>query len=64
MLKGIGVSDGIGIGKVIKYIGAPVVYADTVITDTATERNRFRKAVGQFVQRNEEMGRTSGYIWR
>ncbi len=54
MLKGIGVSDGIGIGKVIKYIGAPVVYADTVITDTATERNRFRKAVGQFVQRNEE----------
>lgn len=54
MLKGVGVSSGIGIGKAVKYITRTVAYADTAITDTGTEKNRFRKAVCQFVQRNEE----------
>lgn len=63
MLKGIGVSRGIGIGKAIKYVGAPVVYEDAIVIDTITEKNRFRKAVCQFVQRNEKWARrvdTSG----
>lgn len=53
MLKGLGVSDGIGIGKALKLIDRPIVYEDAAVTDTAAEKKRLEDAVQAFCVKNE-----------
>lgn len=53
MLKGIGASDGIGIGKALKLIDKPIVYEDVTVTDTAAEQKRLENAVQAFCEKSE-----------
>lgn len=54
MLKGIGASVGIGIGKTVKLMERPVSYADATAADPKTEKDRFRAAADRFTIKNEE----------
>ncbi len=53
MLKGIGASAGIGIGKARKLIEKPIVYAAVAPADPAAEKQRLDDAVQKFCERNE-----------
>ena len=53
MLKGIGASEGVGIGKARKLLEKPIVYADKAPADTAAEKERLRSAVQTFCEKNE-----------
>lgn len=53
MLKGIGASDGIGIGKALKLVEKPIVYEDVTVTDTEAEKQRLADAVQAFCERSE-----------
>lgn len=57
MLRGIGASEGIGIGRALKVIDTPIVYADTAVTDTAAEKKRFEDAVQVFCDKCEAMAK-------
>ena len=54
MLKGIGASEGIGIGKALKLLNKPIVYEDISPSDPTEEKKRFESAVKVFCDRNEE----------
>ena len=53
MLKGIGASAGIGIGKARKLIEKPIVYEDITPVDPAAEKKRLEDAVQTFCMQNE-----------
>lgn len=53
MLKGIGASDGIGIGRALKLVEKPIVYEDIAVTDTGAEKQRLADAVQAFCERSE-----------
>lgn len=53
MLKGIGASDGIGIGRALKLVEKPIVYEDVAVTDTEAEKQRLADAVQAFCERSE-----------
>ena len=53
MLKGIGASEGVGIGKARKLLEKPIVYADKAPADTAAEKERLCSAVQTFCEKNE-----------
>lgn len=53
MLKGIGASDGIGIGKTLKLIDRPIEYKDITVTDTESEKKRLEAAVKAFCEKSE-----------
>ena len=57
MLKGIGASDGIGIGKALKLLNKPIVYADTVPESAEEEKKRLEAAVKVFCDKNEAMAK-------
>ncbi len=48
MLKGIGASDGIGIGHVLLIVEPSLHYTPTTVTDVDAELTRYRSAVEQF----------------
>ena len=48
MLKGIGASEGIGIGKALKLLNKPIVYEDISPSDPTEEKKRFESAVKSF----------------
>ena len=54
MLKGIGASGGIGIGRAVKLKSRPVSYTDTAAADPKAEKDRFDSAADRFAQKNEE----------
>lgn len=53
MLRGIGASDGIGIGKALKLVDKPIVYEDITVADTAAEKQRLQTAVQAFCSKCE-----------
>ena len=53
MLKGIGASDGIGIGRALKLVEKPIVYEEIAVTDTEAEKQRLADAVQAFCRRSE-----------
>ena len=53
MLKGIGASEGVGIGKARKLLEKPIVYTDKAPADTAAEKERLLSAVQTFCEKNE-----------
>lgn len=57
MLKGIGASSGIGIGKVVKHMDRPVSYTNTATADPKAEKARFDSAADRFTKNNEERAR-------
>ncbi len=52
MLRGIPVSEGIGIGKVFIIGAQEVSYEDHVVEDAGAEKKRFQDAVDEFCRRN------------
>ena len=48
MLKGIGASEGVGIGKARKLLEKPIVYADKAPAETPAEKERLRSEVQTF----------------
>ncbi|MBO5912513.1 MAG: phosphoenolpyruvate--protein phosphotransferase [Clostridia bacterium] len=55
MLNGIGVSNGIAIGKVVRYVERSLEFDSKAISDVDTERRRFGNAVGEFCRRVNEL---------
>lgn len=53
MLKGIGASDGIGIGKALKLEEKPIIYEDAAAADPAAEKERLAAAVQTFCDKSE-----------
>lgn len=53
MLKGIGASDGIGIGRALKLVEKPIVYEDVPVTDPEAEKQRLADAVQAFCEKSE-----------
>lgn len=53
MLKGIGASDGIGIGRALKLVEKPIVYEDVAVSDPEAEKQRLADAVQAFCERSE-----------
>lgn len=53
MLKGIGASDGIGIGRALKLVEKPIVYEDVTVSDPEAEKQRLADAVQAFCERSE-----------
>ena len=51
MLKGIGVSNGIVVGKVMKFVERPLAYSEQSAMSVDAERSRFVNAVSTFCQR-------------
>ena len=49
-MKGIGVSRGIGIGKILLIEEHSLEYTPKQVTDTAAEKNRFKDAVLKFCE--------------
>ena len=45
MIKGIGVSSGIGVGKILRIETLSLEYSKKQFTDTKTEKNRFYNAI-------------------
>ena len=54
MLKGIGVSDGIGIGRVVIIAEQSLEYIPKEVTDIEAEQERFRQAVSVFCDKTAE----------
>ncbi len=54
MLKGMGVSAGVGIGKVLLVEEHSLEYTPRQVTDTAAESKRFHEAVEQFCENTEK----------
>ena len=54
MLKGMGVSAGVGIGKVLLIEEHSLEYTPRELTDTAAESKRFHEAVEQFCENTEK----------
>lgn len=54
MLKGIAVSEGIGIGKVILAEEQPLEYIEKTVTDKETEINRLEAAVSDFCEKTKK----------
>ena len=50
MLKGIGASDGIGIGRVMLIVEQSLKYTPTTVTDVDAELKRYREAVDRFCE--------------
>lgn len=55
MLKGIGASSGIGIGKALKFIEKTVDFEPYTVADTDTEKTRFENAVSVFKKNTEAL---------
>lgn len=55
MLEGIGVSNGIAIGKVVKYVERSLEYNQKATSNTDTEKRRFGNAVGEFCLRVNDL---------
>lgn len=53
MLKGIGASDGIGIGKALTLVDRPIIYEDITVADPTAEKERLAAAVQVFCEKNE-----------
>ncbi len=51
MLKGIGVSNGIVVGNVVRYVERSLVFDDQTVADPNSEKKRFGDAVEAFCQR-------------
>ncbi len=51
MLKGIGVSNGIVVGTVVRFVEGPLVYDQRTVADIDVEKRRYGNAVGTFCQR-------------
>ncbi|MBQ9460655.1 MAG: phosphoenolpyruvate--protein phosphotransferase [Clostridia bacterium] len=58
MLKGIGVSSGIGIGKVLLIEEHSLTYTPKQVTDTDAEKKRFNDAVELFCENTEKQAET------
>ncbi len=58
MLKGISVSDGIGIGKAYIIKQQEITYESCQITDTEAELSRFRHAVETFCRKTENLAKS------
>lgn len=58
MLKGIGVSSGIGIGKVLLIEEHSLTYTPKQVTDTEAEKKRFNDAVELFCENTEKQAET------
>ena len=50
MIKGIGVSGGVGIGKILLIEEHSLTYTPVTVTDTEAETQRFREAVEKFCE--------------
>ena len=57
MLKGVGVSNGIVIGKVVRFAQKPMTVLQLTVTDTDAERRRFGNAVGEFCVRTSALAK-------
>ena len=55
MYKGIAASRGIGIGSICRIIEQDLSFETKMISDTAAEKDRFRKAIDCFVEETNEM---------
>lgn len=55
MLKGIGVSPGYGIGKIVIASEAEISFEPKINCDPAAERKRFREALDEFTSRNTKL---------
>ena len=53
MIKGIGVSSGIGVGKILRIETLSLEYSKKQFTDTKTEKNRFYNAIELFSENTE-----------
>lgn len=53
MIKGIGVSSGIGVGKILRIETLSLEYSKKQFTDTKTEKNRFYNAIEVFSENTE-----------
>ena len=64
MLKGIGASDGIGIGRVMLIVEQSLKYPPTTVTDVDAELKRYREAVDRFcentMQQAESIRKSTG----
>ncbi len=64
MLKGIGASDGIGIGRVMLIVEQSLKYTPTTVTDVDAELKRYREAVDRFcentMQQAESIRKSTG----
>ena len=49
-MKGIGVSTGIGIGRILHINEPSLTYTPRQVTDTAAEKDRFRDAVAEYCE--------------
>ena len=57
MLKGVGVSNGIVIGKVVRFAQIPKTVLQRTVTDTDAEKRRFGNAVGEFCVRTSALAK-------
>lgn len=57
MLKGVGVSNGIVIGKVVRFTQKPMTLTQRTVTDTDAEKRRFGNAVGEFCVRTSALAK-------
>lgn len=57
MLKGVGVSNGIVIGKVVRFAQKPMTVLQRTVTDTDAEKRRFGNAVGEFCVRTSALAK-------
>lgn len=55
MWKGIGASDGYGVGTVVKIVEADITFEDKKVQDTLVEENRYQVAVGCFIEKTLAM---------
>lgn len=54
-MKGIGASDGYGIGSIVRLEEADLTFEDRIVEDQETEISRFQKAVEKFTERTMKM---------
>lgn len=55
MLKGIGASNGISIGKAVIVAEHEITYTPTTVSDVKSEIQRFKNAMEQFIKKTSEM---------
>ena len=60
MQKGIGASDGIGIGKAVRIVQQELTYEPKPVADTEVEKARLKAAIDQFVQETQTLADTFG----
>ncbi|MGN0537976.1 MAG: phosphoenolpyruvate--protein phosphotransferase [Acutalibacteraceae bacterium] len=55
MLKGIGASSGISIGKAVIFAEHEITYTPVAVNDTESEIQRFKKAMEQFIEKTKDL---------